>query len=86
MAFLDVLGFRSIVAGTNADAALKDYVNSVDRAVQTDKNDGLQYVIFSDSVIVNSFLRLLEACATLFGDFLRADIMVRGAIAHGTLI
>jgi hypothetical protein len=54
LAFLDVLGFRSIFAAANNSAALRDYVDKVDRAVQTDKNDGVQYVIFSDSVIVSS--------------------------------
>ena len=90
VAFLDVLGFRSIVGSRDWEERLTRYVKRVDRAIQANDSKMLQYVIFSDSVIVNStedddesFQRIVEACATLFAQFLQDGIALRGAIAHG---
>jgi hypothetical protein len=90
VAFLDVLGFRSIINSANSDEILKKYVSIVDKAILNEDMYGLEYVIFSDSVIVNSFndddesfFKMLDACATLFNKLLMIGIPVRGAIAHG---
>jgi hypothetical protein len=71
-------------------AKLKAYVDEVDRAIQTAGETVLQYVIFSDSVVISSvnddeesFLSLVRACATLFAEFLQKGIPIRGAISHG---
>jgi hypothetical protein len=90
VAFLDVLGFRSINYSVKSDEILKKYVSIVDKAILNENASKLDYVIFSDSVIVNSFsdddesfLQMLGACSELFRELLLEGIMVRGAIAHG---
>jgi hypothetical protein len=90
VAFLDVLGFRAFVSSTKPENDLTAYVNTVDRAIQ-DPKQKLQYVIFSDSVIVNStkddnesFEAIIQACAKLFAEFLQTGIALRGAIAYGS--
>lgn len=90
VAFLDVLGFRSIINSIESDATIKKYVEIVDKAILNEDAYGLEYVIFSDSVIVNSFhdddesfFKMIDACATLFNKLLMIGIPVRGAIAHG---
>jgi len=93
VAFLDVLGFRAIVGSQNSEEKLANYTDTVDNAIQLAGPCVLQYVIFSDSVVVNSnrdddesFESILAACATLFAKFLQSGIAMRGAIAHGQFL
>jgi hypothetical protein len=90
VAFLDVLGFRALVGSPDWRKKLETYIEAVDHATRSGGTDALQYVIFSDSVIINSkqddyesFEFIVTACATLFAGFLESGIAVRGAIAHG---
>jgi hypothetical protein len=93
VAFLDVLGFRAIVGRQDAVDRLEKYVNTVDSAIQTAGPQALQYVIFSDSIVISSdsddeacFDSIVAACGTLFAEFLQKRIAMRGAIAHGQFL
>src|SRR6516164_4868445 len=93
VAFLDVLGFRALVGGIHADQRLNDYLETVDRAVKASGEHVLQYVIFSDSIVVNSkeddeeaFESIVGARSALFAQFLQEEIALRGSVAHGEFI
>ncbi len=80
----------TLVASQNSKQKLESYINAVHQATQVNGKSVLQYVIFSDSVIINSvhdddesFISIVEACGTLFAQFLEYQIPLRGAIAHG---
>jgi len=93
VAFLDVLGFRELVGRPDSQDRLTQYIGSVDRAIQAAGPEVLQYVVFSDSVVINSragglgqLEAILRACSTIFRELLRSRIPVRGAIAHGSFL
>src|SRR5437870_4726779 len=77
VAFLDVLGFRAMVSGAESEKKLGQYIETVDGAVRDAGSDLVQYVIFSDSLVVNSkddtansFNAIVASCGTLFSRFL----------------
>lgn len=100
VAFLDVLGFRELVARDHDGKALTDYIGCVRGALTADRQaEALEYVIFSDSLIVNTkmdgntkeeredaFLSIVSACSQLFGRLLKMHIPVRGAISVGRYV
>jgi hypothetical protein len=81
------------VGSAGSEDQLANYLGTVDRAIQLAAPDVLQYVVFSDSVVVNStedgsehFEAIVAACSTLFRELLQSRIAVRGAIAHGPFL
>ena len=106
VAFLDVLGFKELVArdyvGQTQGAALQAYTNTVREALaskpvssllMTDSGEDVEYVIFSDSIIINSttdsdlgLLATVRASSRIFGRLLRAGVPIRGAISHGSYV
>jgi hypothetical protein len=97
VAFLDVLGFSSLVSGDRHADRIAAYLNSLctisDPAAKTTPANAIEYVVFSDSIIITtkddsdeSFELLLARCSLVFGALLQNEISVRGAIAHGTFM
>jgi hypothetical protein len=93
-AFLDVLGFSSLVAGDRHAERIGRYLNSLTRILDTEsKAAAIEYIVFSDSIVIttkddseDSFLALIERCSIVFATLLQNEIAIRGAIAHGTFM
>jgi hypothetical protein len=86
VALIDVLGFREIV-GRDAHG---EYLATVSNVISEVQGQRLQYVLFSDSVIVNTIggddddlYLLVRSCSALMAALLDGRIPTRGAIAHG---
>lgn len=87
VALVDVLGFRELVG---RDDHLQ-YMDTVAELIDEPQDSQLlQYVLFSDTVIVNTktddeeaLWLLLRACSGLFAALLEQQIPLRGAIAFG---
>jgi hypothetical protein len=93
VAFLDVLGFSNLVSGGEGDHRLRRYLESVNDVLSDSSEVGIDYVIFSDSIVLttpegsDSGLQVLIArCSKLLGTLLDAEIAIRGAIAHGSFV
>gem|GEM_PF-2050507 len=93
VAFLDVLGFRSMVGTPDAEHKLSAYMKTVDDAVAGSGEDLLEYVIFSDSIVINSkvddekaFESIVAASSALFARFLEEGMALRGSIAYGDFV
>jgi len=91
-AFLDVLGFSSLVAGEDHSQRIDHYLDRLNAILDNEKSQ-IEYVVFSDSIILtthddsmSSFLALANRCSFLFGSLLQNQIAVRGALAHGSFI
>lgn len=93
-AFLDVLGFSSVVSGDRHAERIDAYLNSLNGILDNKREvPVVEYVVFSDSIVITtrddtdqSFEALVARCSTVFGSLLQTEIAVRGAIAHGTFI
>jgi hypothetical protein len=91
-AFLDVLGFSALVAGEGHSERINNYLECLSKALDTDDaRPSVEYVVFSDSIIITSLggtdealQALLRGCSSAFGVMLKKEIPVRGAIAYGT--
>jgi hypothetical protein len=91
VAFLDVLGFSSLVAGENAAMKLQDYVNCIERAFEPSvEYCPVEYVAFSDSIVLTvqgdsegALLSMMRQSSRLMGLMLEKEIALRGAISHG---
>src|SRR6266404_8434271 len=90
VALLDVLGFEQLIAR-------ESYLEEIDRYMETieklSDNPGLEYVLFSDSIVITTdeesetaLLNLVRSCSRVFGRLLSQEIPLRGAIAHGSFI
>ncbi len=91
VAFIDVLGFKDILLSENFEELFKHYQISVNRATSYFKKNKLQYVVFSDSIIINtldekeeSLLAILRACSSLYYLFLNINFPIRGCISYGS--
>jgi hypothetical protein len=91
VAFLDVLGFSSLVAGENAAAKLQDYVSCIERSFESSSNPEVEYVAFSDSIVLTvqgdsegALLSMMRQSSRLMGLMLEKEIALQGAIAHGS--
>jgi hypothetical protein len=91
VAFLDVLGFSSLVSGDTNNKRLQVYLQCLQRALDSNI-DGpkVEYVVFSDSIVLttpndseDSLKAILRDCSRTLGFMLQEDIPLRGAIAHG---
>jgi hypothetical protein len=93
VAFLDVLGFRDLLARDDNLTEVQKYIDGIRWAVEENGAKSLQLALFSDSIIVNtteddepSFLQLIEACSRIFGFLLTSHVPLRGAISYGPFI
>ena len=90
---IDVLGFRELVSRDEKLSQVKEYVNTVHDLLTTEKYGQLQFVLFSDNLVINtrdekreSFLELIRACSETLFSLARHEIAVRGAVAHGSFL
>lgn len=93
VALIDVLGFRELVSRDSDLSQVRQYVETVASILDNDKYSQLQFVLFSDNVVINtrdeernSFLALIRACSDIFFNLARRQVAVRGAIAHGSFM
>jgi hypothetical protein len=90
VAFLDVLGFSSRLAGDGAENFLQDYVGCFDSVLKLALYEDVNYVAFSDSVALTTggspaeLKSLLSYCSAVMGLMLEKAIPIRGAIAYGS--
>lgn len=91
MALLDVLGFSALIQG-DRDGRLTDYLGTLQTAFEGgSESRGLEYIVFSDSIIVTtgddsetSLESLFKRCSFALHSMLEKEIPLRGAIAHGS--
>ena len=90
VALIDVLGFRELVGRDDQLSQVRYYVDTVASHLEDEKYSQLQFVLFSDNLVINtrdenreSFITLVNACSDIFYNLTRREIAVRGAIAHG---
>src|SRR5438105_728532 len=91
VALLDVLGFSALVSGSRSSERLESYRTALDTVISKQPPYTVQSVVFSDSIVLTtlddspeSLKALLRCCSHLFGEMLKSEIALRGAIAHGT--
>jgi len=91
VAFLDVLGFADLMSREDHEQRLEEYFSAVSTYGSAEGASGLQHVLFSDSIVINttslgveSFGLLARNCSRLAGLLITRGVAVRGAIAHGT--
>lgn len=91
VALIDVLGFSALISGDHAKR-LESYLQGLRDAFEAaPEPKGLEYVVFSDSIIVTtsddseaSLAALLVRCSMALGILLERNIALRGAISHGS--
>jgi hypothetical protein len=93
VALLDVLGFRDLIARETASEEVERYVEAISEAVANQGERVLQYVLFSDSVVLYSIEdgehaleAIVAACSNIMHSLVSRGVAVRGAIAHGNFI
>jgi hypothetical protein len=94
VALLDVLGFSALVSGDNADRRLQKYLELLEAStVESKEASPVEYVVFSDSIVLTSidsstesFLSLAGRCSRMLALMLENDIPLRGAISYGSYI
>jgi hypothetical protein len=91
VAFLDVLGFTSIVNSPEPNGKLENYFNSVEKIFMSfpASKSLIKYFIISDSIILiaedteEEFKNLLAAISLLQANLAQIDIWIRGGVAFG---
>jgi len=94
VALLDVLGFRELVNRDDKLSEIKKYIHTVESLFENNhKYDSLQYLLFSDNLIINTktnsdddFHNLVKACSSLLFDLLQLQIAVRGVVSYGSFL
>lgn len=89
IAFLDILGFSELVRRQSFDAEFEQYSEIIGNAIQA--HDGLNYVTFSDSIVINTggkraddLFGLLQAVAGIqYRLLVEMEVPVRGCISAG---
>jgi hypothetical protein len=91
VALLDVLGFSALVLDESAGEGLTRYVQTLQDALVSQTQKRVDYVVFSDSIVLTTedetdaaLQSLLMRCSSVFGLMLQSGIPIRGAIAHGS--
>ena len=90
VAFIDVLGFSALISGDQTQR-VHDYLDCLKGVFEKSRPKPVEYIVFSDSLIITTsddtdeaLTSLFLCCSTLFGALLHHRIPVRGAISHGT--
>ena len=92
LALLDVLGFSALIRGNDDETPLLSYLDCVRETLDATPGGGVDYVVFSDSIVLTAgndaseaaFQRLAQQCSALFGNMLKRNIALRGAISFGS--
>jgi len=89
IALLDVLGFSELIARESRKRELEQYFRAIDQA--TNKIERLEYVLFSDTIVVSApsgscedLLAILKACSYAMHYLLKEGLAVRGAVSYGS--
>jgi hypothetical protein len=90
VALLDVLGFSDLAGGDATGERMNRYLECVR---DTMRGRGIDYVVFSDSIVLNvkgddpqPLAAVAGACSQLLGALLNENIALRGAIAFGGFV
>jgi len=90
VAFLDALGFRSLVTSDKGNQKVFEYLETIRNSVRLSNAADIEAIVFSDSIVLMKGgsepedLRLLcMTCSRVMFDLLAHRIPVRGAIAYG---
>jgi hypothetical protein len=94
VAFLDILGFSSLVLSEQTGNRLQGYLAALQASVDAkDKTTPVNYVVFSDSIIltveddtIEGLKKIARSCSRLFANVLEHDIPLRGAISRGSFV
>lgn len=90
VAFLDIMGFKDMVARnfSTIEGKLSDLATFISQKIRED--EGYQYLIFSDSIIIyvsankeNAFHSLLEKVGGIIEKSISLGLPIKGAIAKG---
>jgi hypothetical protein len=92
VAFLDVLGFSALIADDQG-TRIQNYLDRLKQIFDDEPASPVDYVVFSDSIILTTqdeslaaLQALLARCSTLLCVMLASEIALRGAIARGPYI
>jgi hypothetical protein len=92
VAFLDVLGFSALIVGDQG-TRVQNYLDCLKQIFDSEPESPVDYVVFSDSIILTTqdeslaaLQHLLARCSTLLCVMLANEIALRGAIARGPYI
>ena len=87
VAFIDVLGFAALM-DANFPMRFEAYSKCIGRTVESQQ--GLEYVVFSDSIVINtqedtpdSLQVITRSCSRLYFELLNERFPFRGCISHG---
>jgi hypothetical protein len=93
LAFIDVLGFREGVINHKSSEYINNYKQVLNEVVESKldrKSDVLDYIVFSDSIVItskndeyNSLEAILAVCSKLFFSLTIWHIPIRGSISYG---
>jgi len=90
VALLDVLGFSDLAGGDHTGGRMGRYLECVRDTMQ---GQAIDYVVFSDSIVLNAkvdnpepLVAVAGACSRLLGALLNEGIALRGAIAFGGFV
>lgn len=89
IALLDVLGFSELIARESRKKELEHYFRAIDQA--TNKIERLQYVLFSDTIVISApsgscedLLAILKACSYAMHYLLKEGLAIRGGVSYGS--
>lgn len=89
IALLDVLGFSELIARESRGPELERYFDAIDQA--TNKIGDVQYVLFSDTIVISTpsrshedLLQIVRASSYAMHYLLKEGLPVRGAVSYGT--
>jgi len=89
VAFIDILGFRAIVSRPDVSDKLREYAEAVGAAAGAADRKGVEYIVFSDTIVMYDGVRdnemdgILMSCSVLFEKLLKAGFPFRGCISYG---
>ncbi len=99
VAFIDILGFSSLIENLNTDPTLHKKLYSVLRRIKIYKDSStqdntaqsnLEVSVFSDSIVISSavedFHSVIWASIHLQADLLSFGILTRGGVSHGKTV
>jgi hypothetical protein len=89
IALFDVLGFSELIARESRGPELERYFDAIDQA--TNKIHDVQYVVFSDTIVITTpsrshedLLQIVRASSYAMHYLLKEGLPTRGAISYGT--
>lgn len=90
VALIDVLGFRELISQSDKESRLNQYIATARRVL---KRPRIEFVLFSDTIVINStgtgdeaLADVVSACSNLLYELALTNVAIRGAIAHGAFV